>query len=55
LYASLFGCETWSLILREVLKLKVLDNKARRKKFEPDKQEVTGGLIKLCNAQLHYL
>jgi hypothetical protein len=37
-----YGCETWALILREDMKLKVFANRALRKKFGPRKEEVTG-------------
>jgi hypothetical protein len=36
-----FGCETWSLILREEHRLRVFENKVLRRIFGP--KEVTGG------------
>ena len=37
----LYGCETWSLTLREEDRLKVLANRALRKIFGPKTDEVT--------------
>jgi hypothetical protein len=41
----LYGCETWSLTLREEHRLRVFENR----------DEVTGGLRKLHNEELHNL
>ena len=38
----LYGCETWSLTLREERKLKVFENKVLRRIFGPRRDEVTG-------------
>jgi len=38
----LYGCETWSLILREERKLSVFENMVLRRIFEPKRDEVTG-------------
>jgi len=38
----LYGCETWSLILREERKLKVFENMVLRRIFRPRRDEVTG-------------
>jgi hypothetical protein len=38
----LYGCETWSLILREELKMRVFENKMLRRIFGPKREEVTG-------------
>jgi len=38
----LYGCETWSLTLREERKLRVSENMALRRIFGPRKDEVTG-------------
>jgi hypothetical protein len=46
----LYGCETWSLTLREEHRLRVL-----RKIFGPKRDEVTGGWRKLYNEELHGL
>jgi len=39
----LYGCETWSLTLREERRLRVFENRMRRRKFGPRRDEVTGG------------
>jgi hypothetical protein len=46
----LYRCETWSLTLREEYRLRVL-----RRIFGPKRDEVTGGLRKLHNEELHNL
>jgi len=38
----LYGCETWSLTLREERKLRVFDNMVLRRIFVPRRDEVTG-------------
>jgi hypothetical protein len=38
----LYGCETWSLTLREERRLRVLENRVLRKVFGPKRDEVTG-------------
>jgi hypothetical protein len=38
----LYGCETWSLILREERTLKVFENRVLRRMFGPKRDEVTG-------------
>ena len=38
----LYGCETWSLTLREELRLRVFENRALRRVFGPKRDEVTG-------------
>jgi hypothetical protein len=38
----LYGCETWSLILREEHRLRVFDNRVLRRIFGPKRDEVTG-------------
>ena len=51
----LYGCETWSLTLREEYRLRVFENKVFRKIFGAKKDEITGEWIKLHNAELHAL
>jgi hypothetical protein len=48
----LYGCETWSLTLREENWLRVFENRVLRI-FGPKSDEVTGGLRKLHNEVLH--
>jgi hypothetical protein len=39
----LYGCETWSLTLREEHRLRVLENKVLRRIFGPKKEGREGG------------
>jgi hypothetical protein len=41
----LYGCETWSLTLREEHKLRVFENRVLRKIFGPKRDGVTGSCI----------
>jgi hypothetical protein len=43
----LYGCETWSLTLREEHRLRVFENRVLRRIFGPKRDEVTGGWRKL--------
>ena len=38
----LYGCETWSLTLREERRLRVFENRMLRRIFGPKRDEVTG-------------
>jgi len=38
----LYGCETWSLTMREKLRLRVFENRVLRRIFGPKRAEVTG-------------
>jgi hypothetical protein len=51
----LFGCETWSVTLREEHGLRVFENRVLRGIFGPERDEVTGDWRKLHNEQLHNL
>jgi hypothetical protein len=51
----LYGCETWSVTLREEHRLRVFENRALRRSFGPKRDEVTGGWRKLHNEELHDL
>jgi hypothetical protein len=51
----LYGCETWSLTVREEDRLRVFENRVLRRIFGPKRDEVTGGWRKLHNAELHNL
>ena len=46
---GLYGCETWSLTLREERKLRVFENKVLRRIFGPRRDEVTGEWRRLHN------
>jgi hypothetical protein len=50
----LYGCETWSLTLREEHRLRVFENWVLRRIFGRKGSEVTGGWRKLHNEELHY-
>jgi hypothetical protein len=55
LLVLLYGCETWSLILREEHRLRVFENRILRRIFGPKRDEVTGEWRKLHNEELHDL
>ena len=48
----LYGCETWSLILREEHNLRVFENRVLRRIFGPKRDGVTGEWRKLHNEEL---
>ena len=48
----LYGCETWSLTMREEYRLRVLENRVLRRIFGPKRDEVTGEWRKLRNEEL---
>jgi len=48
----LYGCETWSLTLREELRLRLSENRELRRIFGPKRDEVTGEWRKLHNEEL---
>jgi hypothetical protein len=50
-----YGCETWSLTLREEQKLKVFENRVLRRIFGPERGEVAGWWRKLHNEELRDL
>jgi hypothetical protein len=51
----LYGCETWSLTLREEHRLRVFENRVLRGMFGPKGDEVTGEWRKLHNEEVHNL
>jgi hypothetical protein len=51
---ELYGCETWSLTLREEHRLRVFENRVLRRIFGP-KREENGSWRKLRNNELHSL
>ncbi|KAJ4450358.1 hypothetical protein ANN_01779 [Periplaneta americana] len=55
LLVVLYGCEAWTLTLREEQRLRVFENKVLRKIFGAKRDEVTGEWRKLHNAELHVL
>jgi hypothetical protein len=48
----LYGCEIWSLTLREGHRLSVFENRVLRRIFGPKRDEMTGGWRKLHNEEL---
>ena len=50
--AVLYGCETWSLTLRDERRLRVFENWMLRRVFGPKRDEVTGEWRKLHNEEL---
>jgi hypothetical protein len=48
----LYGCETWSLTLREEHRLRVFENRVLRRIFGQKRDEVTGEWRKLNNEEL---
>ena len=48
----LYGCESWSLTLREERRLRVFQNGMLRRIFGPKRDEVTGEWRKLHNEEL---
>ena len=49
----MYGCETWSLKLREERRLRLFENKVLRKIFGPKRDEVTGEWRTLHNEELN--
>jgi len=50
----LYGCEAWSLTLREERKLRVCENMVLRRIFGPRRDEVTGEWRRPHNEELNY-
>jgi hypothetical protein len=48
----LYGCETWSLTLRDEQRLRVFENRVLRRIFGPNRDEVTGEWKRLHNEEL---
>jgi len=51
----LYGCETWSLTLREECRLRVFENKVLRRIFGPKRDEVTKEWRTLHNEEFNDL
>jgi hypothetical protein len=49
----LYGCETWSLTLREEHRQRVFENRVLRRICGPKRDDVTGEWRKLHNEELH--
>jgi hypothetical protein len=50
-----YGCETWSLTLREEHRLRVFENRVLRRIFGPKRDEVMREWRKLHNEEFHDL
>ena len=55
LHVVLYGCETWSLTLREEHRPSVFENRVLRRIFGPKRDGVTGQCRKLHNEELNDL
>jgi hypothetical protein len=55
LLVVLYGCENWSLTLREERRLSVVETMMLRRKFGPKTYEVTENWRKLHNEELNKL
>ena len=51
----LYGCETWSLTMREEHRLRVFENRVLSRTFGPKRDGVTGEWRKLVNEELNDL
>jgi hypothetical protein len=51
----LYGCDTWSLTLREEHKLRVFENRDLRRIFGPKRDDVIGEWRMLHSEELHNL
>jgi hypothetical protein len=49
----LYGCETWSLTMREECRLRVFKNRVLRRIFVPKRDKVTGEWRRLHNEELN--
>jgi hypothetical protein len=54
-YVVLYGCETWSLTLREEYTLRVFENRVLRGIFGPKRDELLGGSRKLHNVERSFV
>jgi hypothetical protein len=52
---ALYGCEIWSLTLREKCRLRVFENRMLVRLFGYKREEVAGGWRRLCGEVLHNL
>jgi hypothetical protein len=53
IYCCFYGFETWSLTLRELYWLKVLENMVLRKPFGSKREDESGGCRKIYDVDLH--
>ena len=55
LHVVLYGCETWSLTLRDERKLRVFENMVLRRIYRPRRDDVTGDWRRMHNEELNDL
>jgi hypothetical protein len=55
LHVVLYGCDTWSLTIREEHRLRMFDKRVLRRIFGSKRDEVTGSWRKLYNEEIHNL
>jgi len=55
LLVDLYGCETWTLTLREERRLRVFENRVLKRIFGPKRDEVTREWRKLHNEEVNAL
>jgi len=55
LHVVLYGCETWSLIVRKEHSLRAFENRVLRRTFGPKRYKVTADWRKLHNEELNDL
>jgi hypothetical protein len=51
----LYGCETWSLILRKECRPRMFENRVLRRIFGPKRDEIIASWRKMHNQELHNL
>jgi hypothetical protein len=51
----LYGCENWSLTIREEYRLRVLENRVLRRIFGSEREEVASDWRRVHNEKLHDL
>ena len=49
----LYGCETWSFTFREERRMRVFENRVRRRIFGPKRDEIAGEWRELYNEKLN--
>ena len=54
-FVVFYGCETWSLMLREESRLRVFENRVLSRIFGPKTDEITGEWKKLHNGEINDL
>jgi hypothetical protein len=54
-FVVLYGCETWSLTVREEHRLRIFENRMLKRIFGPKRNEIIGGWRKLLSEEHHEL